>query len=209
VRLKEREPVIVMVMVRVVLRLRDAEGVGGTEAVGAARALPHALLVAEAHALMVGRALPVAGALFVGEAERVPEALAARDSEDLGLVPTVAVDVCDAEEERVEDAEPDEDAVDDTLHVSEADPLGDAVAEALRVSPPEPVSLPVPVTVRVAPPEAEARTLAVATEEDDAVLHAEREDRGVPEGAALQLAKGVTEAELVADALVEPLPVEE
>jgi len=61
----------------------------------------------------------------------------------------------------------------------------------------------------VAPPEAEARTLAVATEEDDAVLHAEREDRGVPEGAALQLAKGVTEAELVADALVEPLPVEE
>ncbi len=202
VREVEREPDCVSVRERVVERLTDAEAEGGVVALAPADAVFVALEDADAHALPLP---PAEGRcpLRVGEPDTEGDAEGKEDSVSCGDVPTVDVDVCDAEEERVEDAEPDADAVPDTLGVPLSVTVLHEDTEALPLTSGDTVPPAEPVTVREGAPETERAPLAVAQGEGDPEPDAVREEREEPDDTADTLAEGVSVAELVPEALVE------
>ena len=105
VRLEEREPDCVMVMEFVELLLREDEGVGGVEGDAVAEADADAAGVTVPDGLPLLDAVRVPPSENVGVPEGEPDPVGTAVDVDRGLVPTVEVDVCDAEAERVEEAE--------------------------------------------------------------------------------------------------------
>ncbi len=145
----------------------------------------------------------------MGDAVSSAVGVASAEAVAWGLVPTVPVDVCDAEVERVEDAEPDAEADADVLGVSDreavAPPLAEAEPDTLGVA----VSPPVPVAVR------DMRGVPVS--EPDDVAHADGlveadgvrvAKNGLPVAHEEALAEGVSVALLVGET-VELMQAEE
>lgn len=103
----------------------------------------------EAHALPLAEALREARPLREDEAVSEAVAVAAAVGVACGDVPTVPVDVCDAEVEGVEDAEAVAEAEPEGLGVSSCEGLPPALPEGLPVGEGVAEVPPVPVVVRV------------------------------------------------------------